>query len=314
MGLMKRCKMAFRKIINSKDIDDIIKKNEKSIDKVIKEIDKRINDYYINVWKSKKSARLIMMLENKFVDKKLTIQAWKLMNIKRNAFLQIIRMQENTLYVGLRKATILRDEQYNYCFYCKDEIAIIPHILLACKIGKKNQINRHDYVCKEIYKKIIKNYCKIDDYDRNNFIPICITTKDQNITIMYNKDIISKRTMKLLARRPDIYIENTGQRKGYIIDVTIVKDEKLETAYYNKLKKYRNLHEHLRNDRNLNLIITIPVVITIDGFIHCKSVNLLNDELKLKFEFDKILKNTLINEMKDLLYYITGESPSQFNI
>ena len=54
----------------------------------------------------------------------------------------------------------------------------------------------------------------------------------------------------------------------------------------------------------------IPVVITINGFIHKKTVAELKKELGVKLKYEEIIKNLLIKEMKDLMYYVTNENPT----
>lgn len=310
MGIMKRCKKALQNIIRVEEIEVHIRKNEedKDMDKVLDEIQELINKEHIKRWENKKSFTLPKMFNNRFINIKPTIQAWKLLNIKKNAFIQIVKMQENAMFIGGRKAAITRNEKDKYCFHCDNEIATIPHILLSCSLTKKNQIARHDYICLEIYKKIIKNYCEMDAYDNNEILPKCVESDDKNITVTFNKDIIQKDVRNILARRPDIYIEDRGKRKGYIIDVTIVKEERIKKAYIDKINKYRRLQEKLRRERDLKFVFVIPVVLTINGFIHKRSVDVLNNELKLKINFDEIIKNTLVNEMKDLMSYISGEN------
>ena len=56
----------------------------------------------------------------------------------------------------------------------------------------------------------------------------------------------------------------------------------------------------------------IPVVFTINGFVLNKSLTELKKELQLKFDSATIIKNSLISELKDLMYYIANENPLYF--
>ena len=51
---------------------------------------------------------------------------------------------------------------------------------------------------------------------------------------MFNKNIISHRIIDKIARRPDIY-QNDENKKAYIIDITIIKDDNYFKSYCNKI-------------------------------------------------------------------------------
>jgi len=127
---------------------------------------------------------------------------------------------------------------------------------------------------------------------------------------MANKNIIKADGIESYARRPDIYLENRKEKKAYILDVTIVADENISRAYIKKVAKYWRLQEKVRSERELTYVRIIPIVFTINGFIHKKSTIELKKALGLKIKYEELIKNTLINEMKDLMYYITNENPT----
>ena len=149
--------------------------------------------------------------------------------------------------------------------------------------------------------------------DEINELVKCINTEDGNITVMFNTNIIENRVAESIARRPDIYLEDRGKKKGYIIDVTIVCDSKIREAYIRKVGKYYRLQERIRRDRNMRFVRIIPVVFTISGFIHKKSAKELK-ELGLKIDYPIIIKNMLVQEMKEVMYYVTNEMESDIVI
>ena len=145
---------------------------------------------------------------------------------------------------------------------------------------------------------------KIRETDQEIVNPVkCYTHEEKQITIMFNKDVISNRITENIARRPDIYMQDDLKKKSYIIDVTIVKDENYRISYGNKINKYRPLQEKIRRTRNITYVKIIPVVITINGFIYQNSLQDLKP-LKLDLDWEKIIRTLLINEMKDLMFSI----------
>ena len=63
----------------------------------------------------------------------------------------------------------------------------------------------------------------------------------------------------------------------------------------------------------MRFVRVIPVVFTISGFIHKKSAKELK-ELGLKIDYPTIIKNMLVQEMKDVMYYVTNEMESEITI
>ena len=126
---------------------------------------------------------------------------------------------------------------------------------------------------------------------------------------MANKNIITTSINDSFAKRPDIYLENRTEKKAYIIDVTIMTEDKISRAYIKKVTKYWALQEKVRRERDMRYVRIIPVVFTINGFVHKKSITELKKELQLKIDYAAIIKNTLIKEMKDLMYYVANENP-----
>ena len=166
---------------------------------------------------------------------------------------------------GSIKSKILHSDALKYCKHCPITIPSISHILLGCPVMKKNQISKHDYVCKQIYKHIlITHFNEFDEIDFNA-PPKCINNNEMVIT--YNKDLlVSDHSFN--ARRPDIYYQNVKEKKGYIIDVAICQDRNIELNYIYKINKYKELQEKLIQSRELTYIEIIPVILTINGLIH----------------------------------------------
>ncbi|BFU22221.1 hypothetical protein, conserved [Entamoeba histolytica] len=102
---------------------------------------------------------------------------------------------------GNIKSKILQNDDLKYCKHCPNTIASISHILLGCLVMKKNQILKHDYVCKQIFKQILITHFNEFDAIDFNIPPKCINNDEMVIT--YNKDLLVSDN-SFHARRPDI--------------------------------------------------------------------------------------------------------------
>ncbi|BFU20199.1 hypothetical protein, conserved [Entamoeba histolytica] len=139
-GINKRMKKAFGKKISLNELMEIIETNERKYDvkKVFELINNELNDRYLNEWKEKKCGEYIRCTNGTFNDKKLTVATWMSLNIKRNTFIQIVKMQEGTSITGNIKAKILKNDALKYCKHCHNTIASISHILLGCNEKESN--------------------------------------------------------------------------------------------------------------------------------------------------------------------------------
>ncbi len=104
-------------------------------------------------------------------------------------------------------------------------------------------------------------------------------------------NVLKYNGQEAFPRRPDIYVQNRRERKAYIIDITIVKDEKISKVYINKVNKYGTLLNMILKDKELKYVRIIPIILTINGFVHKKSLYELKNELKINIKFDIIFKN-----------------------
>ncbi|BFU26784.1 hypothetical protein, conserved [Entamoeba histolytica] len=133
-------KKAFGKKINFNELMNIIELNERkhNVKNVFEFVTNELNDRYLSEWKEKKYGEYIRCANGTFNDKKLTIVTWMSLNIKRNAFLQIVKMQECVSMTGNIKAKILQNDVLKYCKHCPNTIASINHILLGCNEKESN--------------------------------------------------------------------------------------------------------------------------------------------------------------------------------
>ena len=137
-GIWNRIKKALGHKIPETKIEEIINEfieNKKEKEVVLK-INKIMTNKYINKLKLNKWIFRIS-IKSKFIDKTTTINAWKSINIKKNAFLQLTKIQDGVIFSGYRKDKILKNERLKYCPLCKDKIATVEHILLSCICHKK---------------------------------------------------------------------------------------------------------------------------------------------------------------------------------
>ena len=123
--------------MNWDKINQIINNKKHDMKGVLNDIQKELENYHYNRWCKCKNGNFPQLLKDKSINPIVTIKAWKRLNIKKSAFIQVVKLQENAIITGNRKSKITGNEGDKYCKYCGDKIASINHILFSCPLQKK---------------------------------------------------------------------------------------------------------------------------------------------------------------------------------
>ena len=93
------------------------------------------------------------------------------------------------------------------------------------------------------------------------------TTADENTTIYYDKIIPTGRFIENNAVKPDIVLWDRLNRSALIIDVSVPNDFGINRAEREKVTKYQDLKNALRDEWELDSIEIIPVIIGATGIM-----------------------------------------------
>ena len=257
----------------------------------------KINQYYIKQWKKKKSGKLLEHTIHGEME--ITAAAWKAIDVKGTSYQSVKKMQENAYIIGKRKAAITGNPKSAICWKCKgNQIATIEHILLNCK-DTQTQLMVHDKVAEEVWKAIKTKITKVKWMNKP------ITEKIfgyKGIVMYWNKEIMPRNDGKY-PKKPDITVINMNNHEAQLYDVTIVADCNIKKAYIEKKRTYHTLKLRLKEVKNMIKVYVIPIVITINGIINEATVSFFESH-KIKINWPKIIKDTVLQNMKRLINYL----------
>ena len=301
-SMSKRMLQAWRKKITKTELESIARKYEeteepgkKEADKLLQEVHEKIQQYYINKWKEQKvSGEIRREFEKEWVDRETTGEAWRQFNIKKEAYMAVVRMQENCTMNGWRKAKIYNNESLKFCKYCKQKIASNTHILLGCTSTKKKQIRQHDYIAEQLYRCAERKY----NFPETN--PIPNHRKDEDRRILWNANVVSNAAGKF-PKRPDVFYKDKQQI--VIMDATVVADRNMNKAYTAKINKYETLVDFFRTATQIKHATIIPMVVSINGLVHKESTKWIKNTLKQRIDWNTVLRNLVVRNMKTIMYY-----------
>ncbi|XP_068206444.1 uncharacterized protein [Palaemon carinicauda] len=148
------------------------------------------------------------------------------------------------------------------CRFCHTAVESVGHLVSASQtlLADGHYTACHNKICKYIHWKICKEY-KIEVKDKVwDHEPESVTS-NRGIIIFYDKIILTGRYIEGGAIRPDIVIWNKEETTAKIIDVTLPTDFGLNRAERQKITKYQELKNNLKNTWELKEIGIISVVV-----------------------------------------------------
>ena len=97
--------------------------------------------------------------------------------------------------------------------------------------------------------------------------------------------------------QPDITVYDYKEKSVLVFDVSIVNKKYLEERFKTKNKKYSELALNLKEMSGLKYSMVIPVIVSVEGLTHKKSVELL-DQAGIKINWGKAITGMLVYNIK----------------
>ena len=157
--------------------------------------------------------------------------------------------------------------QDDKCRFCHNATESTSHLVSACKIllADGHYTRRHNKVCSYIHWTI----CRDKDIPTKEVWlhePQPVTATDE-VTIFYDKEIPAGRYIENGAIKPDIVVWDRQSRSALIIDVSVPNDFGINRAEREKVTKYQDLKNALKDEWQLKDIAVIPVIIGATGLM-----------------------------------------------
>ena len=177
---------------------------------------------------------------------------------------------------GFKKmAGISQDDQ---CRFCHAAVESTTHLISACPImlADGHYTARHNKVCRYLHWSICKHF-QIETQAVWLHEPQPITATEE-VSIFYDKPIVLGRYVEGGAIKPDIVIWDKNKKEAKVIEVSVPNDFGLNRAEREKVNKYQDLKNDLRQTWELEEIEIVPVIVGATGLVktnlksHLKSI------------------------------------------
>ena len=178
----------------------------------------------------------------------------------------IIGVQDQGLLTnGFKKMAGLSTN--DQCRFCHAAVESATHLVSACEVmlGDGHYTKRHNKVCSYLHWKVCQAY-NIETKPVWEHEPEPVTANDA-VTIFYDKPMLPGRYCEGGAIKPDLVVWDREKKTAKIIEVTVPNDFGLNRAERQKLLKYQDLKNALRETWDLDDACIIPVVVGATGLI-----------------------------------------------
>lgn len=207
----------------------------------------------------------------------------------------IIAIQDQVIKTRNYAKYIINDPaiQTDNCRVCGLQAETIQHIIAGCSTFATTEYKtRHDNVARAVHKALMRKYCSsTTNYNQptHMYQPLNVF-ENNNFTVYWDRSILTDRTTH--HNRPDITVWNKLEAKVWLIDITVVNTNNLQTAYQTKISKYAELRRIITEQWRVNAVIIVPIVISATGVVPItleKSLRTLNLPANLIIEIQKIV-------------------------
>ena len=229
---------------------------------------KREQEGRVDKWREhKRAGKFQEELEKNYIDKEGSLHWLRNGTLGYDGERIIVGAQDQGLLTNAFKkmAKISENDQ---CRFCHKQVESTSHLVSGCEtlLADGYYTARHNKICKYLHWKICKEM-KIrvnDNIWEHEPEPI---VANENVTIFYDTIIPVGRYIEGRALKPDIVIWNKQEKTANLIDVTVPNDYGLNRGEREKLEKYEDLKNHLREIWSLKNSCVTPVVVGATGLM-----------------------------------------------
>ena len=166
---------------------------------------------------------------------------------------------------GFLKMCGLRQD--DKCRFCHTSTETTSHLVSGCQtlLADGHYTRRHNKVCTYLHWAICKDK-DIPTQDVWLHTPQPVTATE-DVTIFYDKVIPVGRFIENGAIKPDIVFWDRKARSALIIDVSVPNDFGINRAEREKVTKYQDLKNALKDEWELKEIAVIPVIVGATGIM-----------------------------------------------
>ena len=218
-------------------------------------------------WKKhKRAGRFPTELDQPYIDKEASLKWLRKGRLGFDNEKIILAAQDQGLMTnGFKKMAGLSNN--DQCRFCHTAVESTSHLVSACQtmLGDGHYTARHNKVCRYLHWTICKEY-QIETQAVWLHEPQ-LTTATEEVSIFYDKPIVLGRYVEGGAIKPDIVVWDKKKKEAWVIEVSVPNDYGLNRVEREKMNKYQDLKNDLKQTWELEKVEIIPVIVGATGLM-----------------------------------------------
>jgi hypothetical protein len=237
---------------------------------------KRKREKYVNIQKEKRQQRWGQSARaGKFHE---LMQSESIDEVKSYEWLKsgIMKYDEERIIMGAQDQGLMTNgfkkmaglSENDKCRFCHDAVESATHLISACQtlMSEGRYTRRHNRICRLLHWRLCKEYgfgvCERSwQHEPMGFMD------NGGVVLTYDRIIPTSRHIENGAVKPDIVLIDKTQKKALIIDVSVPSDFGLGRAEREKIIKYQDLKNDIKDTYELEECEVIPVIIGATGVV-----------------------------------------------
>ena len=225
-------------------------------------------DGRVGNWRrSKRAGPFRTLIEKDIIDKEGSFEWLKRGALNYDGERIILAAQDQGLYTnGVKKLLGLTND--DRCRFCKQAQESSNHLLAGCPVllNESRYTIRHNRVCRVLHWRLCKHFGFNVIKDSWKHEPPSILD-NCNARITYDMTIPVSRHILNGALRPDIVVIDKKKNTGLIIDVSVPNDFNICKQEREKVVKYQDLKNDMKDTYELDSTEIVPVILGATGII-----------------------------------------------
>ena len=216
----------------------------------------------------------------------------------------MLAIQDQIIETRNYKKHIIHDTQIDLCRHCHCASETIQHITGACKsITQTDYKHRHDQVACIIHQYLAKKLNLITEtLPYYKYKPQAVIDSKE-FKLYWDRTIITDRTIH--HNRPDITLHDKKHKTVYLIDVGIPNTHNLSATHSDKITKYIDLSIELKAQWQVNIVKTIPIILSTTGVIPITLHSSLQQLNIHPFLYRQLQKAVILNTCRIVRKFLT---------
>lgn len=206
----------------------------------------------------------------------------------------VIAIQDRVIATKNYRRYILKDDTTNdKCRRCSQAAETIEHLIGGCPtLAAVDYTKRHNDMAKIVHQTLARN-CKLhhSSIPYYKYNPTAVIENDE-YRIYWDRPLITDQSVR--ANRPDIVLLNKRCKTAELIDVAVPLNANLQKTYAEKVNKYVDLAEEIKDMWHLKKVTIRPLIISATGIVP-KSLVAQLAELNISLTLATIQKAILMD-------------------